>query len=118
MTGTDLKSILRRTGKQMNEIAALINISPQALNQVLNSKDVKSGILESIAEALGLSVYDFYKDDNAVSAVNNSLAIHGNGNSANNDTSAFLMLLSKKDEQIDRLLGIIEKMNNAQTADA
>lgn len=111
MTGIELKAILKRTGKQLNEIAALINISPQNLNQVLNSKDVKSGMIESLANALNLNVCDFYGGGDKVSAINSSLAINGNGNSANNDTGAFLTLLSKKDEQIDRLLGIIEQMN-------
>lgn len=110
MTGIELKAILKRTGRQLNEIATLINISPQALNQVLNSKDVKSGILESLASALGISISEFYGGDK-VSAIDHSLAINGNGNSANNDTGAFLALLTKKDEQIDRLLGIIEQMN-------
>lgn len=111
MTDIELKAILKRTGRQLNEIATLINISPQALNQVLNSKDVKSGILESLASALGISVCEFYGGGDKVSAIDHSLAINGNGNSANNDTGAFLALLTKKDEQIDRLLGIIEQMN-------
>ena len=110
MTGIELKQILRRTGKQLNEIAALINISPQALNQVLNSKDVKTGTIESLASALNLNIAEFYGGD-TVTATHNSLAIKGNGNNTNSDNGAFISLLSKKDEQIDRLLTIIETLS-------
>ena len=39
-------------------------------------------------------------------------AIHGNGNQVNSETTRFLALLEKKDEQIDRLLAIIESVTN------
>lgn len=46
MSGTDLKARLKRTGKTMTEIGALVGMSSQSLNQVFNAQDVKSGILE------------------------------------------------------------------------
>lgn len=116
MSGEQLKEILAKTGKSYAEIANLLGISSQSLYQIFKADDVKSGLLEKLCSVLGQDVTLFY--GGMVTATNNSLAINGNGNNANNDTSAFLMLLSKKDEQIDRLLGIIEKMNDAQTADA
>lgn len=39
-------------------------------------------------------------------------AIHGNGNQVNSETTRFIALLEKKDEQIDRLLAIIESVTN------
>lgn len=41
-------------------------------------------------------------------------AIHGNGNQVNGEVSRFLALLEKKDEQMDRLLAIIEKLSNKE----
>lgn len=49
MNGSELKARLKRSGKTMTEIGALLGMSPQALNQVFRTKDVKSGILESLA---------------------------------------------------------------------
>jgi len=43
---------------------------------------------------------------------NHNTAIQGNGNQVNSETTRFLALLEKKDEQIDRLLAIIESVTN------
>ena len=43
---------------------------------------------------------------------NHNTAIQGNGNQVNCETTRFLALLEKKDEQIDRLLAIIESVTN------
>lgn len=111
MSGEQLKKILGKTGKSYVEIANLLGISSQSLYQTFKADDIKSGLIEKICKVLGEDVSLFYGGGDKVSAINSSLAINGNGNSANNDTGAFLTLLSKKDEQIDRLLGIIEQMN-------
>ena len=78
---------------------------------MFKADDIKSGMIEKLCNVLNEDVTLFYGYGDKVSAVDHSLAINGNGNSANNDTGAFLALLTKKDEQIDRLLGIIEQMN-------
>lgn len=38
--------------------------------------------------------------------------ISGNGNHLNSETEKFLDLLKKKDEQMDRLISVIEKLTN------
>ena len=45
-------------------------------------------------------------------AKNGRTAVAGNGNTINEEAGEFFQLLKKKDEQIDRLLTIIEKMTN------
>jgi DNA-binding Xre family transcriptional regulator len=111
MSGEQLKKILGKTGKSYVEIAALLGISSQSLYQMFKADDIKSGMIEKLCNVLNEDVTLFYGGGDKISAVDHSLAINGNGNSANNDTGAFLALLTKKDEQIDRLLGIIEQMN-------
>lgn len=116
MSGEQLKDILAKTGKSYADIANLLGISSQSLYQIFKADDVKSGLLEKLCSVLGEDVTLFY--GGMVKATNNSLAINGNGNNANNDTSAFLSLLTKKDEQIDRLLSIIEQMNKNVCSDS
>lgn len=40
--------------------------------------------------------------------------VHGNSNNVNSETARFIALLEKKDEQIDRLLSIIENQTNGK----
>lgn len=112
MTGKELKARLKRTGKTMTEIGALAGMSSQSLNQVFNAQDVKSGIVEALAAGLGLSVAELYGvpagDICTTTTGNNNVTLTGTGNTNNAaDCSA---LLAAKDEQINRLLGIIEKL--------
>ena len=110
MTGEEFKNRLSKTGLSFADIARKIGTTSQALNQVFNSTDVKSSYVEKIAEALGIPIVEFYGCEiDCVTAHDHSTAINGNGNTINNDNK-FLDLLSKKDEQIDRLLTIIETM--------
>lgn len=114
-----IKQLCRVNNVTQKQLYSAIGVTDAGMRKMYARNSCDASLLEKIADYFNIGISVFFDSDNdSVSAVNNSLAIHGNGNSANNDTSAFLMLLSKKDEQIDRLLGIIEKMNNAQTADA
>lgn len=108
MSGEEFKNRLSKTGLSFADIARKIGTTSQALNQVFNSTDVKSSYVEKIAEALDIPIVEFYGCE-CVTATDHSTAINGNGNTINNDDK-FLSLLSKKDEQIDRLLTIIETM--------
>lgn len=110
MSGEQLKKILGKTGKSYVEIAALLGISSQSLYQMFKADDIKSGMIEKLCNVLNEDVTLFYGGGDRVSAADHSIAIQGNGNNAS-DTGAFITLLTKKDEQIDRLLGIIEQMN-------
>ena len=60
MKGTELKKRLRRTGRTMKEIGELIGMSSQSLNQLFGAQDVKSGVLEQLAAALGMSIAELY----------------------------------------------------------
>lgn len=53
----------------------------------------------------------FYPDTAKTIANDNSIAVSGNGNQISAISEKFIGLLEKKDEQIDRLLTVIENLN-------
>ena len=53
----------------------------------------------------------FYPDTAKTIANDNSIAVSGNGNQISAISEKFIGLLEKKDEHIDRLLTVIEKLN-------
>lgn len=81
----------------------------QRLHSALKSEDVKSGLIEEIARVTNKSVCFFYEEGGNTVASDHSIAVSGDSNQINAISEKFIALLEKKDEQIDRLLTIIEK---------
>ena len=81
----------------------------QRLHSALKSEDVKSGLIEEIARVTNKSVCFFYEEGGNTVASDHSIAVSGDSNQINAISEKFIALLKKKDEQIDRLLTIIEK---------
>lgn len=110
MSGKELKEILREEGINLAELAKKLGFdNDQRLHSALKAEDVKSGLLEAIAKATNKSVGFFYKDVSNAVASDNSVAVSGTGNSVNSISERFIALLEKKDEQMDRLIGLLEK---------
>jgi phage repressor protein C with HTH and peptisase S24 domain len=69
LTGREVKYKLELAGYSLVNIASLIGISPQNLQNKLRSSDVKIGFLQDLAKAINRSVYYFIgesgKDANA-----------------------------------------------------
>jgi len=59
MKGEEVKKILEDDGHQLNELAEKLNISPQNFNNWLGVQDIKTGILEKIAQAIDRNIYYF-----------------------------------------------------------
>lgn len=113
MSGEELKEILKQEGFVLSELARLLGYdSDQRLHSALRAKDVSSGLIEKIARATNKSVCMFYPDSAKAVANDNSIAVSGNGNQISAISEKFIGLLEKKDEQIDRLLTVIENFNN------
>lgn len=76
MTGKELKTKLSACGVSQSEIARRLDMSQQSFNQSLIVNDVKSGLLERIASAIGVDMSFFYPADNqkAVASGDNSVA--------------------------------------------
>ena len=105
MTGKELKAIIERKGIRMNAVAEQLGITPQALNSLFNSPDIKSGTVEKIAKVLGVPVGELYGDDTKIISHQEVKDIGDN-----NNINLVFNSLRNRDEQIDRLLTIIEKL--------
>lgn len=94
MTGQEVKDFLTRDGWQLSKVAEAIGESRQNFSAALSSQDVKSGLLERVAKAVGKPVSAFY------------------GEAAAKEPSTeerLLALLEEKDKQINKLLSILEQ---------
>lgn len=112
MSGEEVKEKLKNEGVIFSELARMLGFdSDQRLHSALKANDVKSGLIEDIARAINKSVSWFYPETNKTVATDNGIAVSGNENQITVISEKFIGLLEKKDEQIDRLLGIIEGMN-------
>lgn len=60
MDGKHIKDILKEAGVSQAELAAALGTSPQNLNSALSGDNVKTGILEQVAEYLGKPISFFY----------------------------------------------------------
>lgn len=108
MNGKELKAILKEEGINLSDLAKKLGFdNDQRLHSALKADDVKSGLIEAIAKATNKSVGYFYKDSNTI-ASDNSVAISGTGNSVNAISERFISLLEKKDEQMDRIITLLE----------
>ena len=61
MSGEQLNKMLKDSGYVLADIARMLGITPQALNQLLNAKDVKTGLLEDLCRVLGKDMSFFYE---------------------------------------------------------
>ena len=120
MKGLTVKEILRKNGYTVSAVADKLGISNQNLFSLLGKEDVKTSTLEKIAEVTGLPVALFYGDSHIHASVgDHSSAVTGNNINVNTTTGEFLAELEaqrrineKSQEQIDRLLKIIENLSN------
>lgn len=63
MTGNELKLRVYALGRTQKEIADQLGVTPQSLSAVFNAADVRSGTVERIAHALGVTVASLYGED-------------------------------------------------------
>lgn len=124
MKGSDLKEFLRKEGVVFSQLAEDLGMSQQNLSAVFTRDDVKSGLLEKLAGVLNKPVGYFYGETLGSAQVisgNNNTQVAGEGVSVGGSDSRLLGLLETKDEQLtlamsqvskaqeqmDRLLGLI-----------
>ena len=106
MNGKDLKEKLQTEGVNLSELSKKMGYkTDQNLHSVLGAQDVRSGLLEQMSLALGKPIGWFYGEAPAAQASDHSVAMTGGQYTALPDS--ITQLLAKKDEQIDKLLGII-----------
>lgn len=103
MTGQHLQNLMKREGYSVNKMAELIGRSQQNLATLLKHEDVRTGLLEDIARAMGKPLAFFYGEEYGVvaqvSGSSNATAINNSTATAGND-DRLLTLLVNKDEQL------------------
>nr|DAG17298.1 MAG TPA: hypothetical protein [Caudoviricetes sp.] len=124
MTGQELKARIAACGISQSEIARRLGMSQQSFNQGLNVPDIRTGLLERIAEATGKPLSYFYpaasatitNESSELHVRNNSGVVSGTNNgsiSAGQDTQRLVEILveanAKKDQQIDKLIALLSK---------
>ena len=124
MTGQELKARITACGISQSEIARRLGMSQQSFNQGLNVPDIRTGLLERIAEATGKPLSYFYpaasatitNESSELHVRNNSGVVSGTNNgsiSTGQDTQRLVEILveanAKKDQQIDKLIALLSK---------
>jgi transcriptional regulator with XRE-family HTH domain len=101
MTGQHIQDLMKQEGYSVNEMAKMIGKAQQVLASALKHDDIRTGLLEDIAQAMGKPLSFFYGEtfgsvtvtgNNSTTAINNSTA------TAHDDR--LLTLLINKDEQL------------------
>lgn len=99
MTGKELQAIIIRSGKTQKELAEKLGMHPTQWRTYFGQDDIKSGIIEKVAGLLGVTMAEMYGEEGS-----------------QGDSRLMEMIqsrdrqLDKSQEQIDRLIRIIEKM--------
>lgn len=63
MNGKVLKQRLVRRYKTLADVARKLEVSPQSLDQTLAAADIKTGFIERLAAAYGVSASVFFEDE-------------------------------------------------------
>ena len=103
MTGKHILNLMTQEGFSISKMAQLIGTSQPNLSSALKHDDVRTGLLEDIARAMGKPLAFFYGEEFGVVAQvtgnSNACAINNSTATAGND-DRLLTLLVNKDEQL------------------
>lgn len=94
---------MRQEGYSVNEMAKLLGKAQQVLASALKHDDVRTGLLEDIAKAMGKPLSFFYGETyGPVSQItgNNNTSVAGNDNTVGSPDNRLLDLLVSKDDQL------------------
>ena len=103
MTGKHVQNLILSEGYSVNQIAKLIGVAQPNLLSLLKHDDIRTGLLEDIARAMGKPLAFFYGEEYGavaqVTGCSNATAINNSTATAGND-DRLLTLLVNKDEQL------------------
>lgn len=117
MTGDYLKNLILSEGYTINKMAELIGVAQPNLVMLLRHEDVRTGLVEKVAKAMGKPLSFFYGETyGPISQVNgnNNTSVAGNDNTVSND-DRLLSLLVNKDEQLTMSMRQTEKAMDQTT---
>lgn len=99
MTGKDLKKMIISDGLTVAEVARRLGTSQQNLTCALGKDDIKTGLLERVAEAMGKPLAFFYGETFGSAPASMNTHIDATPNCTTSDASV-IDLLKIKDEQL------------------
>lgn len=104
MTGKHVQDLIISEGYSVNQIAKLIGIAQPNLLSLLRHDDIRTGLLEDIAKAMGKPLSFFYGETygnvSQNSGSNNATAINNSTATTISNDDRILSLLLSKDEQL------------------
>lgn len=103
MTGKHILDLMKQEGYSVNKMAELIGTSQPNLLSALKHTDVRTGLLEDIAQAMGKPLSFFYGEtfgSVANVAGNHNATATGSNNTVTTNDDRLLTLLLNKDEQL------------------
>lgn len=103
MNGKHVQDLILAEGYSINKMAQLIGTSQPNLASALKHTDIRTGLLEDIAKAMGKPLSFFYGETyGPVSQVtgNNNTSVAGNDNTVAAPDTRLMDLLVSKDDQL------------------
>lgn len=114
MTGKHLQDLILSEGYSINKMAQLLGIAQPNLLSLLKHEDVRTGLVEKVAEAMGKPLSFFYGETyGPVSQVtgSNNTSVAGNDNTVSAPDTRLIDLLVAKDDQLTMAM---KQTNKAQ----
>lgn len=103
MKGSIIKEVLRLNKCQMKTVAEKMGTSLSNLSAGLSKDDVRTGLLEDIAEAAGIPISAFYGESYGTvqtATGNNNTQVAGSSNNIEASAGIVLEMIRMKDEQL------------------
>lgn len=126
MDGKVVKMVIMSKGRSLAEVARALGMSQQNFSKYLGYPDVKTGLIERVSAALGISVTDFYacayRAENASmrqsSSGDHSPNVNGDGNTIEAGSAAIEKMIDTINAQqatIDKQTDIISNLIQSKT---
>lgn len=118
-----IKMLLTEQNKKVKDLCAYIDMTDTAVRKMYARDSCEISTLKKIANFFNVSPCFFFEsaNDRSVHATHNSIAVGGNANDINSfraiqemvgEIAAQRKMTEKALEQVERLVGVIEKLSN------
>lgn len=118
-----IKRLLAEQNKKVKDLCAYIDMTDTAVRKMYARDSCEISTLKKIANFFNVSPCYFFEsgDSRSVHATHNSIAVGGNANDINSfraiqemigEVAAQRKMTEKALEQVERLVGVIEKLSN------
>lgn len=122
MSGEELKPYLSALDVSQAEVARKLGMTPQNLDKMLNTKDIKTGLIQKLSKVYSKPISYFFDEtitaptiveavDHSIAANNSDITI-GDYHSLKKENSMLEKLIDEKDERIKELKERIEELKS------